>query len=105
MKRKPEHYPVWLRKLLFDPMVRLQERYTNDPERNWDTLQKILHSSYRTDPKDALIFDLTVEMERNEIKHEEWNEVVAKELLTQADQIETLKNEIRTIKRILTTLE
>lgn len=98
MKRKPEHYPEWLRKLLYDPLENMRNLCTSDPERNWNTLRRIQTFTYRTDPKDALIFDMIIEIEKNEIARQTAQEYTMKHLRGIREEIDSLKTQLADIE-------
>lgn len=72
-------------------MQRIARTTNADPERNWDTLYKIKNITYRTDPRDALLFDMVIEMERNAIEQELFQEAVKKSIMGLKAEIADLK--------------
>jgi hypothetical protein len=96
MQRKPEHYPEWLRDLLYEPVTigNMRAVWTPNPERNWYTLQRILQTSYRTDPRDALLFDMIIEKEREVISQQEKNAAVSAYFTTLTGHVRILEARI-----------
>lgn len=68
MIRKPEHYPKWLREIIFCPFDRVFQLRSR--EDRWDSLKRILDVTYRVDPTDSLLFDIYIDHEREVIKLE-----------------------------------
>ena len=93
MIRKPEHYPRWMRELLFDPIQRAATDFTNDPARNCKTLKQIWTSTYLTNMQDALLFDLAIEQERHIIDEQEKNEHLKKMLKSLEARVKALEEE------------
>jgi uncharacterized protein (UPF0305 family) len=90
---KPQHYPKWLRVLIFDPMERLKSIYTSDPERNCKTLEKIYHGSYKSNEIHALLFDAIIEMGRKEVNNHEFRKVLQRDIEDIRNRLERLERE------------
>lgn len=100
MERKPEHYPKWLRELLYNPVTigNMRAHWTPHPERNRETLQRIMQTTYRTgDPQDALIFDMCIERERDVIKQHRINKAFREHIIHLEDMVGILQSKLRGI--------
>ena len=86
MIRKPEHYPVWLRELLFDPKERMRSLFSSEPERNWRTMQRIQDGGVG-----SLIFDIVIEYERHIIDEQKKNERLKQALRSLSERISALE--------------
>lgn len=98
-ERKPEHYPKWLRDLLYDPFVisNMRSAWAPDPERNWATLLDIRQMRYRIDARDALIFDMCIEKERDVIHQQRINKTFQTHIMNLEDKVGILESKLRGI--------
>ena len=71
MRRQPIHYPKWLRDILYNPNPKFCGLLSSHPERNCALLEKIMHNYRIADPKDALLFDIAIEQEKQAIHNQE----------------------------------
>lgn len=101
MRRKPEHYPKWMREILFNPFTYCSN---TDQERNIKTLYQI-YSSDKSDAYKSLIFDFVMEIERNEIKQQEIHEGQKKVIVKMEEKINTLTKKIETDEKIIKGLQ
>lgn len=62
-------------------------------------MNKIRTTTYRIDDKDALIFDMVLEMERNAISNDRFKENVSRAMRSMVVKIEFLESELGRCKR------
>lgn len=95
MKREPQYYPKWIREIIFCPFNMREYK----PYNPMDTLNKVYTTTYRTDAIHALIFDLAIEVERNEIKHQAEHEQMKLKINSLSEKLKTLEDKHNKVKK------